>query len=72
MEGRSERGRKRGWVGEKLTLMGNRLSLALVTIHMFVKKQEAGKTCMPEVEEKPVCASHTGEIVQEQFIHVKI
>lgn len=32
---------------------------------MFVKKQEAGKTCMPDVEEKPICALHTGEIVQE-------
>ena len=50
---------------ETQTLMGNRISLALATIHMFVKKQEAGKTCMPDVEEKPVCASHTGEIVQE-------
>lgn len=45
--------------------MGNRISLALSTIHMFVKKQEAGKTCMPDVEEKPICALHTGEIVQE-------
>lgn len=57
---------------ETQTLMGNRISLALATIHMFVIKQEAGKTCMPDVEEKPVCASYTGEIVQEQFIHVKI
>jgi hypothetical protein len=39
---------------------------------MFVKKQEAGKTCMPDAEEKPVCVSHTGEIVQEQSIDVKI
>lgn len=26
---------------------------------------------MLDVEEKPVCAQHIGEIVQEQFIHVK-
>lgn len=67
------RGQKKGVSRrETQTLMGNRISFALFTIHMFVKKQEAGKTCMPDVEEKPVCTSHTGEIVQEQFIHVKI
>lgn len=50
---------------ETQTLIGNRISLTQATIHMFVKKQEAEKTCMPDVEEKPVCASHTGEIVRE-------
>lgn len=70
MRGDAEGGSKMGWVNSKS--LGNRISLALVTIHMFVKKQEAGKTCMPGVEEKPVCVPHTGEIVQEQSIDVKI
>lgn len=70
VRGDAEGGSKMGWVNSKS--LGNRISLALVTIHMFVKKQEAGKTCMPGVEEKPVCVLHTGEIVQEQSIDVKI
>lgn len=43
---------------------------------MFVEEEKnswKGKTCcIPDAEEKLVCSQYIGEVVQEQFIHVKI
>jgi len=37
------------------------------------KNSWKGKTCcIPDAEEKLVCSQYIGEVVQEQFIHVKI
>lgn len=33
--------------------------------------KKKGKTCIPDEEEKPACAKHIGEIVQEQLNRVK-